>query len=244
MWALIPLKIFSNSKQRLSGFLMPGERVNLFQAMVKDLLTVVSSHPDIIGTTLVSDEPVAREFAHQYGLDLITEAELSASGLNGVVQAAATMLAERGIDELMVIHGDLPLLNADDISLLIAAHKKALAPAVTIAQDTAGQGTNCLLCNPAAKMKFQYGLGSLQKHQQHARLLGAELQTIDLPRAGFDIDVPDDLFQLVNNPQLAKARHTRQYLERSGIAANIKAIQKEPAALHARRAAVNFKQPN
>jgi 2-phospho-L-lactate guanylyltransferase len=230
MWVIIPLKVFSQAKQRLSGFLMPGERVAIFKAMVEDLLNVVGQHPDLAGVVLVSDDNDVADLAIKYSLELMTEKELGVGGLNEVVQAATAKLARRGIDDVMVIHGDMPLLTKHEISRLVALHNQALRPAVTIAQDSAGLGTNCMLCSPASLMSFQYGTNSLQKHQLHAINIGAQLQTIDLPGAGCDIDTPDDLIELVNSPALSCANFTNSYLEDSGIASYVKSLFSEQSA--------------
>lgn len=242
MWALIPVKRYCQAKQRLSGFLMPGERINLFKAMLEDLLGVLCDHPDIESVLLVSDEPAVNKLAIDKGLELLTEKELGVNGLNNVVQAAVTKLMQRGIDDVMVVHGDLPLLNEQEISILIQSHQQAKLPAVTIAQDTEGQGSNCVLCTPASKMYFQYGVNSLQKHSVHAKEISASLQIISLAGAQCDIDTPADLIELVNHPLLIKTSQTKRYLDESGIAEFIRNIPAESLAPLSLCATVNYQQ--
>jgi len=242
MWAVIPLKEFINAKQRLSGFLLPSERVSLFKAMVEDLLSVVSQHPDLQGTVLVSDDYTVKNLAQQHGLELITERELGVKGLNEVVKATVNKLAQRGIDDVMIIHGDLPLLSEQEISTLIKLHKQVKSPVITIAQDGAGQGSNCLLSTPASKMHFQYGANSLQKHSVHAQEISASLQVINLAGAQCDIDTPADLIALVNHPLLVKASQTKRYLDESGIAKFIRNILTESLVPLSLCATVNYQQ--
>jgi len=242
MWAVIPLKNFNNAKQRLSGLLLPSERVNLFKAMVEDLLTVLAQHPDLHGTILVSDDFTVKNLAQQHGLELVTETELGVNGLNEVVQATVNKLALRGIDDVMVIHGDLPLLTEQEISILIKSHQQAKSPAITIAQDTAGQGSNCVLCTPASQMHFQYGVNSLLKHKAHAIKISASLQIINLAGAQCDIDTPADLITLVNHPLLVKTSQTKRYLDESGITEFIRNIPEESSASHSLCSTVNYQQ--
>ncbi len=242
MWALIPLKRYGQAKQRLSGFLMPGERISLLKAMLEDLLFVLCGHPEIESVLLVSDEPTVKKMALDKALELITEEELGVNGLNDVVQAAVSKLAQRGIDDVMVIHGDLPLLTEQEISILIKSHQQAKSPAVTIAQDIEGQGSNCVLCTPASQMHFQYGVNSLQKHRVHAQEISASLQIINLPGAQCDIDTPVDLIKLVNHPLLVKASQTKRYLDESGIAEFIRNIPAESLAPLSLCATVNYQQ--
>jgi len=44
--ALLPLKEFAAAKQRLSGLLSAAERTQLFQAMVEDVLLVLTAQGD------------------------------------------------------------------------------------------------------------------------------------------------------------------------------------------------------
>jgi len=66
--ALVPLKDLVQAKSRLAGLLRPSERRALAQAMVEDVLSVLSRHKDIVRVTLVSDDPGARHCAGHSGL--------------------------------------------------------------------------------------------------------------------------------------------------------------------------------
>lgn len=98
MWALVPLKNFAQAKQRLSAVLNPEERRGLFEAMAKDVLSILKSHPDIENTLVVSVDPVARQLATQYDAEFLDESNFkfrdsNTGGLNATVQAAVDGLA-------------------------------------------------------------------------------------------------------------------------------------------------------
>ncbi|MDD3885196.1 MAG: 2-phospho-L-lactate guanylyltransferase [Gallionella sp.] len=224
MWVVLPAKNFFNAKQRLAGLLTPQERRNLFQAMLEDVLSVLSAHPLIQGVVLVSDDPVAKLLAQQYQVECLNESSLLAIGLNAVVQAAVKVLAMRGIHEVMVIHGDLPLISFAEITELITTHRKATRPALTLAPDRHREGTNCLICTPATAINYCYGNLSLSKHLHEGAKIGASVQLVDLPGVGFDIDWPDDVLTLINRPDLTAARHTSSYLKNSGIVVRARAM--------------------
>ncbi len=218
IWALLPLKEFASAKQRLSGLLGPELRVGLLDAMANDVLQALSGHPDIDGTLVVSNDPRARALALRYGADFISESELGAQGLNPVVQAGVVRLAQRGIAEALIIHGDLPLVIPAEISQLIQHHRHTAQPAITLATDRHGTGSNGLVCSTGSALNFGYGATSCRWHQHQAQSLGMTCSVLNLPGMSCDIDAPDDLLAFLSHPNAAAAVHTRAYMSASGLA--------------------------
>lgn len=227
MWALIPLKSFADAKQRLSAVLNPEERRGLFQAMAKDVLSILKSHPDIENTLVVSVDPVARQLAKEYDAEFVDELNLkfrdiNTCGLNATVQAAVDGLALRGIDEVMIIHGDLPLISADEISYLVRAHRRLtplhVLPTLTIAPDGRREGTNCLLCTPASSIKYCYGDNSFALHISQASSIAVSSQIVSLPGVSCDIDTPADLAVLIERADPNNAFHSHCYITAHGLA--------------------------
>jgi FO synthase len=220
VWALLPLKDFVNAKQRLSGVLASHERRHLFHTMVEDVLDVLANHPAIEQTVIVSDDPSAELLAERYGVECWAESLLATNnnkikGLNAVVDSAANKFVELGIDSMLVVHGDLPLLKACEIQQLVSLHNTCETPAVTIAPDTTKEGSNCVLVSPPNVISFQYGQGSFKKHRRIAQQQSITFNEISLLGAARDIDNPVDLEVLsaVDN----RAKHTLTYLQESGI---------------------------
>jgi 2-phospho-L-lactate guanylyltransferase len=225
VWALLPLKDFVDAKQRLSGVLAPHERRRLFQAMVEDVLTVLSQHHAIDQTLIISDDPSASLLADRYNVEHLEESTLQARGLNGVIEAGAAYLAGRGIDSVMTVHGDLPLISTEELQQLIDSHMRLLDGeecAVTIAPDNHGTGSNVLLCTPPQVISFHYGENSFQKHGAEAARRGVTLNVETLPGLACDIDNPADLNELLETHQTLK--HSFRYLQDSGIAERLSAM--------------------
>lgn len=224
MWTVLPAKNFANAKQRLGGLLSPQERRDLFRAMLEDVLEVLSTHPLIEGVVLVSDDPTARMLAQQYQVEFLDESTLGARGLNEVIQATVGELAKRDIHEVMVIHGDLPLISAAELTRLITIHRTATVPALTIAPDRHSDGSNCVLCTPATAIAFSYGQSSLRKHVEQAARIGAKAQLVSLPGAGFDVDWPDDVLELLNRKPLLEGKRTVSYLKDHDIMSRVACV--------------------
>ncbi len=220
VWALLPLKDFVNAKQRLSGVLAPHERRHFFQAMVEDVLDVLAGHEAITQTLIVSDDPSAKLLAEHYAVKYWPEQSLAGTGLNGVVSTVAQRLQRQGVDSLLVVHGDLPLLSADQLNQLIAAH--VAAPAVTLAPDRHGQGSNCMLCSPPAVVDFHYGEQSYQQHQAACADRGVRFNALTLPGIACDIDTPEDLMVLLECGD--REKKSIRYLHEQGIAQRLRAM--------------------
>ncbi|WP_346839469.1 2-phospho-L-lactate guanylyltransferase [Microbulbifer sp. SAOS-129_SWC] len=238
MWALLPLKEFAHAKQRLAGILSAEERVQLFEAMVKDVLSVLRRHPDIERTLIISDDPLAKKLAADYGAELLSEAGLQVSGLNPAVQAGVDVLARRGIDDVMVIHGDMPLLTPNEITRLLQAHRqqggaiagRSASPMLTIIPDERREGTNCLVCTPASTLTYCYGRQSFLAHATQASRIGLPLQVLRLPGLMCDIDTPVELVKLVQLASSSVAVHSYDCIHSIGLAGRLGLATSEPTA--------------
>jgi len=220
LWALLPLKDFTDAKQRLSGVLSPHERRHLFHLMVEDVLDVLANHELIDKTVIVSDEPAAKLLAEHYAVEFWPEQSLAVKGLNGTVTAVARRLQQQGVDSLLVVHGDLPLISSQQITDLIAA--QASAPGVTVVADRHHLGTNCMLCSPPAVIDFHYGDNSYHKHRQASQNAGVNFSEIALDGIACDIDNPEDLMVLL--ARAATGKKSIGYLQEMGIADRLRSM--------------------
>lgn len=196
LWVLIPVKDLVNAKQRLSGILSPSERRALSQAMVEDMLELLASVSGIDGVLLVSDDSSAGLLAYRYGARLIPEKGHS-QGLNAAVKQAAAHLTALGASHMLVLHGDLPLIRADDLNSLIAGLPPLGQAMVRLVPDASRQGSNALLCSLPAPIEFAYGCNSFALHTEACRRQGVAVDQICLASLQLDIDTPEDLQVLV-----------------------------------------------
>lgn len=224
MRVLVPLKEFSAAKQRLAGILSPVERSHLFQAMVVDVLEVLCAQSGLGPVTLCSRDPAAAWLASHFGIEFLAEGGLGATGLNAVVNAAAARFRDAGEDELLVIHGDLPLLDGLDLELLLHAHNASRGPAVTLAPDQLRQGTNLLAWRQLPAFRTEYGPNSFQRHCAQARELDAALSICALPGGRCDVDEPADLLALIAEDNEGRAGNTLKFLHESGLARRLRAM--------------------
>lgn len=232
MQVLLPLKEFAAAKQRLAGVLSAPERAQLFEAMVDDVLNVLTAQPAVERVVICSRDRAAVWLARYYEVEFLHEDQLpaaldsAAGALNAVVNAAARRCYAQGATDLLVVHGDLPLLNDAELSHFIERHRAHAGPAVTIAPDRRHSGTNLLAWRGLPEFTTCYGTDSLQQHCAQARALGVAPTLCDLAGARCDIDEPEDLMLLLQAAQRRPERSTEPartlaYLHASGIAARV-----------------------
>lgn len=114
-------------------------------------------------------------------------------GLNEGLDQARSDAVLDNIHTLVILHGDLPNLRADDVLTLIRGLPADGAPCVAIAPDRAGTGTNALAIQPPGVINFRFGSGSFAKHAEEVEQAGVPCVAVDRAGLAFDLDTPEDL---------------------------------------------------
>ena len=198
-WALVPVKRFDQGKSRLGELLDDTARAALartmFDRVVGEVLSGLVASGELAGTLVVTDGQDVAARARARG----AEASLSPGvgpgrKLGTIVDEALALLSTRGAGAALVIMGDLPALEADDVralAALLAGHDLVLAP------DAAGTGTNALALRLPAPMPTRFRGGeSLADHVADARAGHLRVAMCDRPGLRFDVDQPEDYVRL------------------------------------------------
>ncbi|NVO14837.1 MAG: 2-phospho-L-lactate guanylyltransferase [Rhodoplanes sp.] len=186
--AVVPVKGLVGAKQRLADVLSPDARSALAMAMAEDVLEVLATVPELARILVVTADATAAALARRYGCE-VTDAH-AGEGHTGAVTGAARRLVREGFG-MITLPGDLPILNAADVSRVIAAHRSA--PAFTIAPARDLQGSNAIACSPADAVPLRFGPDSFYPHLDAARKQGIEPTVVEAASIGFDVDEPHDL---------------------------------------------------
>ena len=194
MWAVVPVKRFSNAKTRLSEVLTPAERESLAQVMLNDVLGAISKSRLVSGILVVSNEPRARYAAERTGGLFLLDEEL---GVSQAVAKASEWLKSHGQRCFMMLPSDIPLVNSSEIDLMISRHSGTVG--VTLAPDRRQEGTNGLIVSPTDAIPFCFGQGSFAKHINAARSANIEPQVLYSDGISLDIDSPLDLNHLLSH---------------------------------------------
>lgn len=202
LWAVVPVKERDRAKERLAPALPPPLRQALAASMLEDVLAALSATSGLAGLILVSVDPAARILARHYGARVV---EIGArEGHSGAVAAAAQLLTAEGAAGMLTLPGDIPLVTADEIEALLAAHRPA--PSFTIAPSHDEQGSNAVLLSPPDAVPLRFGPDSFFPHLRAAAALGIRPNVLHLPGIGLDIDTPEDLLAFARRPSATRTR--------------------------------------
>ena len=189
IWAVVPMKVTTGSKQRLSAALPPDDRRRLALAMFADVLDALTRAPGLAGIVVVTLDPDVTDLARRAGVRVVTEG--AADGHTGAVAAAARLLAAEGRAGMLALPGDVPLLAPDDVAALLDG--RAPAPSLTITPAHDGRGSNAMLLLPPDAMTPRYGGDSFVPHLRDAARLGLATRIVERPNVALDVDDPADL---------------------------------------------------
>lgn len=202
LWAVVPVKERDRAKERLAPALPPPLRQALAASMLEDVLAALSATSGLAGLILVTVDPAARILARHYGARVV---EIGArEGHSGAVAAAAQLLTAEGAAGMLTLPGDIPLVTADEIEALLAAHRPA--PSFTIAPSHDEQGSNAVLLSPPDAVPLRFGPDSFFPHLRAAAALGIRPNVLHLPGIGLDIDTPEDLLAFARRPSATRTR--------------------------------------
>jgi 2-phospho-L-lactate guanylyltransferase len=202
----------AGAKSRLAAVLDPGERSALACAMLADVVAAGAATPGLAGVVVVADTADARAAAQDAGARRVLADP--GRGMNGAVAAALAALAEMGAAAALVLPGDVPLAASGDLAALLAALERP--PAVAVATDAAGTGTNGLALRPLDVIRPAFGPGSAARHLVAGRRKGAATRRLLLAGLALDVDTPDQLARLRGrvSPASATARALARLAER------------------------------
>jgi 2-phospho-L-lactate guanylyltransferase len=190
--AVLPVKRFELAKTRLSERLDPERRRTLAEAMVADVLEVLTAAPELEDVVVVTNESSVATLAASAGASVLADPHESG-------QSAATLVGIRhllaaGCERALLVPGDCPALDGATLRELLEPADRA--PAVTIVADRHGTGTNALLLAPPDAIEPSFGPGSFERHAELARTAGAAWRVAPLPGLMLDADTPEDLVAL------------------------------------------------
>jgi 2-phospho-L-lactate guanylyltransferase len=221
IYAVIPAKHFAGAKQRLSTLLKPHERVQLARAMLTDTLTTCCQARGLDGVGVVTHHETPAEIAAALGAEVWWEPE--AGGHSQAVAYGVQTCLQRGIDTMLTLPGDIPLLTPADVEAMV---REATPPVpIVLAPNRDDLGTNAMRLSPPDCLPLAFGHDSFQRHLKLAaeRQLAVEIRR--LPRLALDIDEPEDLAFFAAH---RKAGHSLDVLTGLGLLERLASIPIPP----------------
>jgi 2-phospho-L-lactate guanylyltransferase len=191
IFALLPVKILNNAKQRLAGHLTAAQRETLARKMYEQTLATLLQAKGIDRVVVVTGDPDAAQHARRSGVPVFEEREQLSHSASA--DAACTRAIQAGADTALLVPIDVPLALPEDFERLAAAAR----PGVVIVPSADGTGTNALARTPPDVIESRFGTGSFQAHLEQARARGVPAGVLRIPGLMFDIDTPEDVTELL-----------------------------------------------
>ncbi len=190
VFAVVPVKDLWGTKSRLKPILDPGARAGLTLYMMGRVVSAISE-AGVENVCVVSPDRIVLGEARGRGATPLLQ---ESRGLNPALDEGRRWAMEHGGSSLLVLPADLPLIDAEDVSVVLAGVGEA--PSMTISPDGTRSGTNALLLHPPEVLSFAFGPGSYEAHLRAARERGLEIRVCERPRLAFDLDTAEDLARL------------------------------------------------
>ena len=191
IFALLPVKILSNAKQRLAGHLTASQRERLARAMYEQTLASLLEADGIDRVVVVTGDAEAAEHARRSGVPVFEETEQLSHSVSA--DAACRRAMQQGATTALLVPIDVPTAKAQDFEQLAAAAR----PGVIIVPSADGTGTNALVRTPPDIIESRFGTGSFKAHLDQARSKGVPADVLRIPGLMFDIDTPEDIAELL-----------------------------------------------
>ena len=200
---LLPVKDFTNAKQRLAGAIDAETRAGLARAMLTDVLNALArAHvPERVIIFTAADDVI--QMARALRFDVVFE-----KSVDGHSAAVNLMISELSAASSLIlsIAGDLPRLVPSEIDFALDAASEP----ITLIPSRDWTGTNGVVFIPPARISMDYGEGSFRRHLSKASAAGYRADVMNLQGIAFDLDTPEDLQAFLDDPR--KDSETWRYL--------------------------------
>jgi 2-phospho-L-lactate guanylyltransferase len=183
---IVAVKRLAAAKTRLAPVFSARTRENVVLAMLVDTLTAAARVGSVQRITVITPDDAAAAAATELGAEVLSDPtpEGHPDPLNNAIAAAEQVVAE-SVSNIVVLQGDLPALQTQELTEAIAAARQHQRSFVA---DRLGTGTAALFAF-GAPLDPRFGPDSCARHRRS----GAIELTGAWPGLRCDIDTPDDL---------------------------------------------------
>jgi 2-phospho-L-lactate guanylyltransferase len=190
--ALMPVKGFRNAKQRLTPILSSAARELLAETMFRDVLSQVRAARGLAGTFVVTGDDQVASIAALAGAEVIRER--AENGETAAVDFARQELKRAGCEAVLILPGDMPLVQASDVEQVLAqVPAEAAPPFALLVPSHDRKGTNALLLAPPDVIPLRFGYDSFTFHLSQVSAQGLPIRFCENEHIALDIDESKDL---------------------------------------------------
>lgn len=189
---ILPIKPFSDAKERLATGLDRRGRRLMAEAMVRDVFAALARAREVDAVAVISAEPTIAEIAGELASTVIADGR---SGHSDAARSGVAWAIEHGYDKVVMLPGDCPLLDPQELDDLIVRTREDRIEFAVI-PDRMGTGTNGLVIAPPDAVAPSFGPGSRQRHLGLGLAAGRRTAEHEVPSLALDLDTEEDLIEL------------------------------------------------
>jgi 2-phospho-L-lactate guanylyltransferase len=202
-WALVAIKAPAFCKTRLAPVFPAPYREELARLMLTHVLGVLRDTAGIDRIAVVGPQGAWQKQGNA-GIHYLPD---TGRGLNACIDNGIAALAGLGARKLVVLHADLPMLEREDVEMMIAAIDDKT---VAVAPDRHARGTNGLALALPSDFRCHFGADSHARHRGEASYRRLECHSIRTVGLGFDLDDAQD-WAMLQQSGLAAYAHLQEY---------------------------------
>ena len=193
-WAILPVKKYHVGKSRLRHLFSDAELAELNRELFESTFTKLQETAEIDRILMVSREDHALNWCETHGGVALMEDEHSS--LNLAISKAQAHACQAGVERIMVLPSDLPLMTSKDLNSLICLAEGTRK--LVIVPDHYQSGTNALVMSDPDLIQPRFGSGSFRKHTRQAIDKNAELVVYLNDNIQWDLDTSLELSRIIN----------------------------------------------
>jgi 2-phospho-L-lactate guanylyltransferase len=159
--------------------------------MLFDVLETLATWINRPEVSIVTSDPFALKLARRFQFQIIPDNANRSE--TDAIEMATRFCEDQGIDDTLVIPGDIPLIQVCELEQILEA---APAEGTVLVPAADGRGTNAAWRRPAGLFPLRFGNDSFKPHLAAARATEKPCVVLSLPGIALDIDNPVDLRQL------------------------------------------------
>ena len=188
LWAIVPIKSFSQGKSRLSGIACGTEREAFNSHCAHLVLDTLRKSKGIDEILIATNDDSIASWVSQKSWRCIRDG--AGASLNEILTHALDVAEAEGAASAIILVCDLPFLDTESVKKLVdalGAHSSVLAP------DRRGEGTNALGMRFSNRVSLHFEEDeSYRRHREACGTNMGSVQVIESFQLGFDVDLPLD----------------------------------------------------
>ena len=213
---MVPAKMLTKSKTRLSSVLSQEQKDKLVIGMLRDVLNALCDSPHVNRLVVVTSDKTLIQIAQGYKALIIRDPETG--DLNSALDfATQELLRDDQTYPLLIIPSDVPLIDRKAIEGFARRSKESNGRFV-IAITSRSNGTNAMLRAPPNAIPTQFGPSSFDRHKEAAHAKGICFIQYNCAEIVLDLDTVDDMKEiLVRGPHTYTSKIIQEFIDSGTI---------------------------